>query len=458
MASSGHVVATTKVGLEAVGVVTALLAPLLGFWLSSSLAAYRNGSVLLSLLLGLLLFPVAPVTWELIAQWRRRQRATVRPPILTTVDRLILRTLAVNVLFVTLVLAISPRAAFRAIATRGDWALEGHDGATANRVRGWLFGVADGLESLYTRAGGNPYGKSDAPPTTPTFVTDGHWPQVAERSDSIDTVPADLEHDFGAVARYLVSVEPDDFARVKALHDFVGDRLTYDHAAARREIARPPQDAESVFAAGTAVCEGYARLLSAMADAAGLEIDYVVGVVHGRAWEWDVDGSGHAWNAAHIEGAWYLLDPTWDDTDDAYGTDYLFTPPEAFSVTHLPDDARWQLREEPISLSDFMRQAITRPSFSAHGLTLRTPTRSQVTVSERIDVVIDNPREVPLLATVVERDHDEDAQEGCDVTPGTTTRVTCELAASRQYALTIFVPTHEEDRYAGAATLFVNSR
>ena len=42
MASSGHVVATTKVGLEAVGVVTALLAPLLGFWLSSSLAAYRK--------------------------------------------------------------------------------------------------------------------------------------------------------------------------------------------------------------------------------------------------------------------------------------------------------------------------------------------------------------------------------------------------------------------------------
>ena len=59
---------------------------------------------------------------------------------------------------------------------------------------------------------------------------------------------------------------------------------------------------------------------------------------------------------AQIDGAWYLIDPTWDSGHieaqefvKAYTTSNLFTPPTVFSVTHFPDEVRWQLSDPPIS-------------------------------------------------------------------------------------------------------------
>src|SRR5215475_14303416 len=107
-------------------VSTMVLVPLFGFWLASSLAAYHNATQWLSLLVGLALFPLVPVGWDLIFVWRRSKHP--RPAILTRVDRLVLRTLIVNGLFLGVMLWAKPHAAFRAIAVRGDWMLDGYDG------------------------------------------------------------------------------------------------------------------------------------------------------------------------------------------------------------------------------------------------------------------------------------------------------------------------------------------
>ena len=52
-----------------------VLAPTLGVWVASSLAAYRNGPVWLACAAGLLLFPVLPVLWDMASEWRRRRKA-----------------------------------------------------------------------------------------------------------------------------------------------------------------------------------------------------------------------------------------------------------------------------------------------------------------------------------------------------------------------------------------------
>ena len=76
-----------------------ILTPLFGFWLASSLAAYNNATQWLSLLVGLLLFPILPVGWDLLFVWRRKRQKVTKPAILTRLDRLVLRTLIVNGLF-----------------------------------------------------------------------------------------------------------------------------------------------------------------------------------------------------------------------------------------------------------------------------------------------------------------------------------------------------------------------
>ena len=59
--------------LELLWVAVVVLAPALGAWTASSLAAYLNGPVWLAAAAGLLLFPVLPLAWEAWAASRRRK-------------------------------------------------------------------------------------------------------------------------------------------------------------------------------------------------------------------------------------------------------------------------------------------------------------------------------------------------------------------------------------------------
>jgi transglutaminase-like putative cysteine protease len=466
-------------------VVVAVAAPALGVWLASSLAAYRNGSQWGSALIGLALFPLLPLAWEAFAAWRRSRRPP-RLRVLTFFDRLVVRTLAVNLVFLGAALWALPEQAFRALSTRGDWMLDGRDGGTANRVRAHLFATADVLEGLYTAARDNPYDRDedDAPApggdepapdgdgTSPaaTRPPDGDgdgdgdgdpaapphaaWPVEPRPHALAAAVPAGAQTDAAAVARWIAEREPDPFLRVKALHDYVVARLTYDHPAVLTGDI-PPQDAATVFGRRTAVCAGYAQLLEAMGAAAGVEIAYVVG--DSRRDEEDVDGVGHAWNAAHIGDRWYLVDATWDDAEDTYRTDYLFTPPELFSLDHLPDAERWQLRDRPLSRGDFMRQPMLEPRFYQHGLELRQPTRSQVTVGDRVDIVLGNPREVFVTARAEPLAGGGDVVR-CDVRPGATVRITCDLPEPGRYRVILFAALEEYGVYPGVGRIQVNRR
>jgi len=106
--------------LKAVAVAAMIATPLLGVWVASSLAALRHGPVWATLLAGLLLFPLLPIAWELWSTWRTARRGRPTPRVLSLSDRLILRTLALNALFLVALLATQPSAAFTALSARGD--------------------------------------------------------------------------------------------------------------------------------------------------------------------------------------------------------------------------------------------------------------------------------------------------------------------------------------------------
>src|SRR5262249_13857294 len=82
------------------GLVRVLAVPGGGVCLSSPLAAYLTGPLWLAWVLGLLAFPPLPLLWEVRASRRRAKDRTARPRFFTLWDRIVLRTLAVNVLIV----------------------------------------------------------------------------------------------------------------------------------------------------------------------------------------------------------------------------------------------------------------------------------------------------------------------------------------------------------------------
>ncbi|MBX3155147.1 MAG: hypothetical protein KF773_04035 [Deltaproteobacteria bacterium] len=489
--------------LRGVWLSTMILVPLFGFWLASSLAAYKNASQWLALLVGLLLFPLVPVGWDLFFVWRRSKRPPEKA-ILTRADRLVLRTLLVNGVFLAGMLWFARGSAIRALSVRGDWMLDGRDGAIARTLRSFLLGIADRLDS-YART--HDYGESDdAPdpsqvrprtdeppepppeppppgvvPKVPRYASG--WPFPDEADPKVANMPEQAQATIAMVGAYLREQFPDKKERVKAIHDYIALRLSYDEDALRRIMAgdyahTPSQEAEDVFRARTGVCAGYAKLMVAIGKAAGLEVLYVTG--HARASNdrlpADIKdeeglrnafgGLGHAWNAVKVDDEWHLVDITWDDPVTRPGEErkpvystYLMAPPRLFAFDHLPENKAWQLLESPLSAGEFARQPMLKPSIGRFGLTLVSPTRSQVSANGEITIVLENPYAARLMATVSDRASDRCTEK----TEGTRTEIVCPLERG-EHEVTLFAAPAKQPgegdsyRLDYIGTILVNSR
>lgn len=493
------------IALYCVWIAFAISTPFLGMWLSSSLAAYQNGTMWTSLLIGLALFPAIPLGWEKLATWLRNRKNPDRKRILTFWDRLVLRTLAVNLVFLTVMVSVYPATGFRALSTRGDWMLDGHDGPSANWMRGKLFWLAGNLEGIYESTRSNPYAQfddGDQPDFDPEpnqadspevgendgeVEDEGARPDVADDSSDkrpeptpgrddprrrtwplssslhplIASMPERVQTDYTSVARYIAEHETDPFLRVKAVHDYIADRVVYD-VEVLRTLDFPPQDPTYVFDNRIAVCAGYSKLFVAMAEVIGIDAAYVVG--DSRGIDDGVDGIGHAWNAVRIEGGWYLIDVTWDsgyvaETGEfvhSYRSDYLLAPPKVFGLDHLPEDAKWQLSSDPLSRGEFMRQPMMKPAFYRHGLELLSPKRSQITVGSGVELQIGRAGNMFFMAHAVDRDGNVRAE--CAVDHGDVTTIECPLPSSGRYRVQVFAARERYGTYPFVGQLEVNRR
>jgi hypothetical protein len=424
------------------------LTPIVGVWLASSLVAYTNGPIFLAIFSGILLFPLVPILWDL----RRKKRKEVG--ILSWGDRITFRTLSLNLAFITLLLALCPQTSFLALSTRGDWFLDRKEGPHVEMAREGLFNAARILEGLYLAFHDNPfehYASSNKVQLTQQ-VSQTKQPVRAGRTDgwpwtdtglhpAVVNMPAGIETSIESVAQYIAGQEKDPFLRVKALHDYVADRIAYD-APSYFAGQYPPQDAETVFRTRVGVCAGYAKLLAALGEAIGEEIIYVVG--DSRSSTSDLSGQSHAWNAAKIEGNWYLIDATWNSgTVDRttgfkkqYRADYLFPPPDVMGVTHFPDDSTFQLRAQPISRGEFLRQPMMRPQFFAEGMQLVSPTRSQTDTTTSATIELKNPNQRWLTASYQPKGAMQ--SQRCSDTANQSTFITCPLPASGTYEIQLF--------------------
>ncbi|MHB8872119.1 MAG: transglutaminase domain-containing protein [Myxococcaceae bacterium] len=466
-----------------------VLTPLAGVWLASSLAAFLNGPRALALAAGLLLFPVLPVAWEL---WSLKRRRPGAKPRLSTFGRLVARTLAVNLLFLGLLVGLNPRSSFAALSTRGDWMLDGRSGERVEWMRAGLFGAANGLEWIYVATRDDPYARwakenrrSPPPPPepgpAPVPIATGYpiryagsqpdtrlppdageadrklpevpeppavaaaerpvWPQEAKLHPAVLSMPREAEASLAAVARHLASAEADPLQRVKALHDYVADRVEYD-AKALASGDFGDQSAEAVFRTRKAVCAGYAQLMNALGKEMGIELAFLPGQARQST---TGQLSPHAWNAARVGDRWLLLDVTWDSgtVEDGvfkkrYRTDYLFTAPEVFVLDHLPEESGWQRLAQPLSMGDFLRQPALNPSFFIEGLSLLSPTRSRVDADGSVVLELKNPRRVAVLGNAQRVGGGPAEKQRCSVDGVELTRVRCELPSGGAYRIELF--------------------
>ncbi|MFJ7738241.1 DUF5050 domain-containing protein [Lysinibacillus sp. NPDC097287] len=116
-----------------------------------------------------------------------------------------------------------------------------------------------------------------------------------------------------------------DFERAKIINDYVVQLATYTE-----EGVTEGQTVYELINDETAVCQAYALLTYRLFKVAGLETDYVYGFSGDQL---------HAWNLVKVDGSWYHVDTTWNDTEPnepyAISYEYFLLNDAQISVDHL---------------------------------------------------------------------------------------------------------------------------
>jgi hypothetical protein len=154
-------------------------------------------------------------------------------------------------------------------------------------------------------------------------------------------MPASAERSIQSVGAYLRDHEPNPVLRVKALHDWVADRIAWDpHDGAG--------DAGGAFARRRATRVGFAHLLAELSDAGGADIRFTTGMTYSED-HWRRTGRT-AWNEVVLGDKTYSIDVAldagalfyprharWPLFLKQYRTTYFLPSVATFAETHAAD-------------------------------------------------------------------------------------------------------------------------
>lgn len=132
-----------------------------------------------------------------------------------------------------------------------------------------------------------------------------------------------------------------DFESVKNVHDYIINRVEYDHSNNGRNYT----DIEG-FRENRMVCQGYSMATFVLLSYMNIPCRMVTGEAGDEK-----DKGPHAWNIVQIDGKWYNYDATWDDSEE-YGAHYTF-------FLKSNEDFPMHYPEGPYANSDFTQMIST---------------------------------------------------------------------------------------------------
>ncbi|XP_029644723.1 uncharacterized protein LOC115218879 [Octopus sinensis] len=162
----------------------------------------------------------------------------------------------------------------------------------------------------------------------------------------------------------------------------------------------------------------YAMVFDILCRYAGVHSQIISGFAKGadyRPGQKFTRGSNqHSWNAVYIYGHWCLIDCHWaarriigkqsstqnDEEDFLYSLDEYFflTNPHQLKFTHFPDDPKWQLLEQPVSLEEFENQPHMKPQFFKYELEFISNTTAVINARGELNIRLTYPHQRRPLA------------------------------------------------------------
>ncbi len=172
-------------------------------------------------------------------------------------------------------------------------------------------------------------------------------------------LPDSLSFSTDNIAKYILQNFKTENEKSRAVFIWLASKIEYDienmyaidnYENIENKINKPLETKKGI-------CENYALLFSEICIKVGIKAFTIDGYTRT---EENFANLTHAWNAAFIEGTWYLFDPTWASgyvsnnkfykkIDNKFYKVY----PKEFIKTHIPFDYLWQFLNYPISNQEF---------------------------------------------------------------------------------------------------------
>lgn len=152
------------------------------------------------------------------------------------------------------------------------------------------------------------------------YLEDGTCVEITlEYNDLIDNEPGRIDY-VNKCMELLQEADAlgSDIEKEKYIHDALAEMAAYDMNAPYNQVAY------SAIENGRTVCAGYARAFQMLMIELGIPCYYCTGYA----------GEAHAWNIVLLDGKYYNVDLTWDDTDPMT-YDYFNKTDAEFADTHI---------------------------------------------------------------------------------------------------------------------------
>lgn len=149
-----------------------------------------------------------------------------------------------------------------------------------------------------------------------------------------------------SIIAQIISPTMSDYEKKLAIHDYIIKTTSYDYDRLNNgSIPDSSYTAAGVLINKIAVCEGYSEATKLLLNLVGIECEIVTGLARNNV--------PHAWNIVKIDGAWYMLDTTYDDpiTFDNNGKRIETLSYDYFNVTSntLMQDHSWETNKWPVA-------------------------------------------------------------------------------------------------------------
>jgi hypothetical protein len=182
----------------------------------------------------------------------------------------------------------------------------------------------------------------------------------------MDKIPAEKTTSTSEIANYINLNFKSESDKIRAAFYWTANNISYDIENMNEPnfVYSSSEKIASALKKKKGVCIHYAEVFNEISNKLNIKTLIVVGYTKQNG---VIAPIGHAWNAAKVDGKWFLFDPTWGagyvnnlKFYKKLNNNFFKTSAAKMIQTHMPFDYLWQFSNEPITNHEFFSGIIQK--------------------------------------------------------------------------------------------------